>query len=61
MAPIVIRAAMISASDRAALATTVDGPAVLTCLIGDTTGTNCHMCFSFRWLDARHSEQVLLR
>jgi len=48
MAPVVIRAAMISASDRAALGTAVDGPTVLTCLIGDTTGTDCHVCFSFR-------------
>lgn len=47
MAPVVIRAAMISAPDRSALGTTVDGPTVLTCLIGDTTGTDCHVFFSF--------------
>lgn len=48
MAPIVIRAAMISAADRAAFGTTVDRPTVLTCLIGNTTGTDCHVSFSFR-------------
>lgn len=40
MTPIVIRAAMISASNRAALGATVDGTTVLTCLIGDTTRTD---------------------
>ncbi|WP_179401211.1 hypothetical protein [Burkholderia guangdongensis] len=43
IAPVAVRATMILAANGPALGAAVDVSAVLTCVILDTTGTNCHV------------------
>lgn len=48
VAPVVIRAAMVPATDGAAFGATVNIRRVLPCLIGNATYATCHVCLSFR-------------
>lgn len=57
-APIVVRTAMIAASDSAAFRAPIEGRRVLSCLVENTTCATSHEIFSVGFLYVRDPEQV---